>query len=310
MQPSTLYIRNAGFGDMLQQINLFFHLSDAYSFAPKIFLDEKRGRNSLSNHAFLDEIGYTSLVGPRPEVSVEKAGSLSEISVQVSDAYKFDANCYHNPELQKATVGRHRNFHPRLRELAREGRLYAEICKRKDPTHHITLHARRGDVTQIMTSDFPKVFDAALGAGKILHCRGLFDKETLNDAIPKGNRRRFADAPTHLHALNLIKEREGVDGHLLVSDGFTRISKKVVNMHSDVLADKSMTVDALEKELEQELQPLMDRADQMIIGEQDALFFETIFTSLASKIIISQSPGFLSSLSKLFELDIKFVVPK
>lgn len=51
----------------------------------------------------------------------------------------------------------------------------------------------------------------------------------------------------------------------------------------------------------------MEGASKTIIGETSPLFYETIFTSLAAKIIISQSAGFLE---ELFELGIQFICPE
>ncbi|MEP4038253.1 hypothetical protein [Pseudophaeobacter sp.] len=310
MLNSTLYILNSGFGDMLKQINIFFHLSDVYSFNPKVFIRQNNKRNTLKSHIFFDEIGFSSIIGPRPQTCVEEAASLSEISAEITEAYKFDASSYNNPGLEELVGGRDREIHPKLRALATQSNLCAEIVKRRDTTNRIALHVRRGDVAQINGDDFPSVFDIPAVAGRILHCRGLFHKETLCDELSYGNRRRFADTSTHLDTLNRLKEREGVDSHVLVSDGFTKISRQLVGMHPKLLLDSTLSVEALEAALVNELRPLMVGASQTVIGESNSTFYDTIFTALACRVVISQSAGFLMELSKLFELDIEFVTPE
>lgn len=310
MHRSTLYIRNAGFGDMLQQINIFFHLSDVFSFSPRVFLSRPQRRNSLNGYTFFDDIGYTSLFDPKPEISRERADSLSQISTIVEPAYRFDARCYNNPKLEEVLAEKEDQIHPRLRELASQSKMYSEVSKRKIAQNHIVLHVRRGDVAQVLADDFPGVFDPLTVAGKIIHCNGAFDEDGLKKALPLGNRRRFASTRSYLDALNMVKKREGVESHILVSDGFAKMSRVLVSKNPDFLVDRSVSADALEKELEEELRPLMCGARKCIIGENNASFYETVFAALSSKIIISQSAGFLRELSLLFDLDIEIVCPE
>lgn len=310
MSKSTLYVRHAGFGDMLKQINIFFHLSDAWSFTPQVVIPATDARNTLNSRTFFDEIGFSEIIDAAPAVPMGKSPSLSKMSSDLLPTYQFDAVCYNNPELEQIVGGRDRETHPKLRALATRSKLYGEIAKRKKDQTQIVLHVRRGDVAQINADDFPGVFDRAAVAGRILHSIGLFDKARLQTELPFSYRRRFVDTATYLDTLNQIKTREKIDDHILVSDGFTRPASFLIATHPELFLDKSLSADALATLLQQELQPLMEGASKTIIGETNPLFYETIFTSLAAKIIISQSAGFLEELSKLFELDIQFICPE
>lgn len=309
MMNSTLLIRKSGFGDMLKQINTFFHLSDIYSFNPKIFLPKKIKRNTLNSHVFFDEIGFSSIVETNSELSFDKAVSLSEISQKTSGTYIFDKICYNNSRIEEILDGRERKSHPRLCALAAQSKFYTEVIKRIISTNTITLHVRRGDVAQINADDFPGIFDKTTTGGRIVHCRGLFEKENLETQLPYGNRHRFADTHAHLEILNLTKDRLGIDNHILISDGFDRMSRILINMRPYLLHNENISFDTLKGALERDLHPLMDRAQKTIIGETNSLFYDTIFTALASKVIISQSAGFLRELSNLFDLDIEFISP-
>lgn len=309
MRQSTLYVRNAGFGDMLLQANIFFHLADVFEFEPKLFIKEKNRRNSLKNHEFFHQLGFKSIMVPRPATGPNKATNLSMITTDVVDTYTFDLNCYRSPNLKQALGGRHEVSHPKLRQLARDGRLFAEISKQKADTPGIAVHMRRGDVSQIHANDFPDLFDMTLAADKILHRRGVFTPSTLQTDVPWSDRRRFVDTPTHMNTLKLVKQREGATSHILVSDGFTKLAERIVQDNRDLLLDKDMTAESLEQALGKELGPLLDNASKVVLGETDQAFYETLQASLGADVIISASPGFLHHLAKLFDLDIRFVNP-
>lgn len=310
MTDSTLYIRPAGIGDMLKQINIFFHLSEAWSFNPKVCLPATDHRNSLNSHAFFEEIGFSEILDKAPKVPLGKSGSLTKISADVSPAYCFDAICYNNPELEEIVGGRDRAMHPKLRALALKSGLHATFAEHKNHKNHIVVHVRRGDVAQINAADYPGVFDETAVAGRVLHSLGLFNRARLFDEMPFGYNRRFVDVPTYLDKLSQIKKRDGVERHVLVSDGYIRTASPLVSNHPELFVDKNLSADALARLLQQELQPLTEGASKTIIGETNALFYETLFVSLSAKVIISQSAGFLEELAKLFELDIEFVCPE
>ena len=106
-----------------------------------------------------------------------------------------------------------------------------------------------------------------------------------------------------------MKVQERVDSHVLVSDGFARVSRRLVEVYPELLIDSTLSAGALETALEDELRPLMVGASLTIIGESNSTFYGTMFTALACRVIISQSAGFLMELSKRFEQDIEFVTP-
>lgn len=310
MPESTLFLRNAGFGDMLSQINTFFHLSDVHSFTPRICVRTDNRRNSTDTRDFLDRIGLSAILVAGSDAARDRAESLSRISSGISDAYSFDMGCYHDPGLKAALGKRTREIHPSLRRLAVRSDLFAEIAGRRGDGSPVTLHVRRGDVAQIAADDFPGIFDMAAASGKVLHCSGVFDRDALEDGIPSGNRMRFAGVGAYLAALDRAREQEGGGGHTLVSDGFTRISRIIVGRYPHLLRDRTLSAGDLEKALEGELLPLTGDADRVIVGENDATFHATICAALASRVIVSASPGFLRQLSGLFELDIRFIQPQ
>jgi hypothetical protein len=310
MKQSTLYVRNAGFGDMLKQVNSFFHLADAFGFDPRVFIPENNQRNSLGNHDFFHQLGFKSIMAPKPAIARKKATSLSMIDSDISDTYAFDLGCYNNPDIKRALGDRDKESHPKLRRLARNGRLFEEISIHKTGAGGIAVHVRRGDVSQIEANDFPDIFDMAVAADKILHRRGVFTPSTLQTDVPWSDRRRFVDTPTHLNVLNQVKQDVGTSSHILVSDGFTKLAERLVEDNRDLLIDKTMTAQALEQALGKELRPLLNGATKVILGETDHAFYETLRVTLGADVIISASPGFLRQLARLFDLDIRFVDPK
>lgn len=310
MRQSTLYVRNAGFGDMLVQVNMFFYLADAFDFEPRVFIKENNRRNSLGNRDFFRQIGFESIMAPRPARGPQKAPSLSTLATEFSDTYTFDLSCYHNPVLKEALEGKLKESHPKLTQLARDSHLFAEIAKRRTATGGIAVHMRRGDVSQIRADDFPDIFDMTLTAGKILHRRGAFTPASLEAEVPWSDRRRFVDTPTHVKTLERVQQEEGIASHILVSDGFTKLAARLVEDQPDLLRDRDMTAQALERALGRELHPLSTDACEVILGETDDAFYETLHATLGTDVIISASPGFLRELAKLFGLDIRFVTPK
>ncbi|MCD9146198.1 hypothetical protein [Pseudophaeobacter flagellatus] len=311
MPNSVLYVRNSGFGDMLRQINVFFHLADIYSFNPTICFPRNNNRNSLGNATLFKEVGFADITAHGPGLPREQVGSLADISSRVEGAYRFDARCYNSSDFARVLGERAQERHPKLRALALQSSLYAEIAKRQEGNkNRIVVHVRRGDVAQVCLREFTDIFDENSVAGKVLHCRGLFDAASLREDLPYSNRRRFASVPSYLQALNLAKEQQGAGSHVLISDGFSKIARVVGEQHADLLVDGSLSVGALEKAFENELRPLMLGASREIIGESSAAFLDVIYAALTARVIVSQSPGFLKELARLFELDIEFVYPE
>lgn len=295
---------------MLSQVNTFFHLADVFGFDPRVFIPENNRRNGLGNRDFFHQLGFKSIMAPKPAIARKQATSLSMIASDTSDTYAFDLGSYNNPDIKRALGDRGKEGHPKLRQLARNGRLFEEISKHKTGAGGIVVHVRRGDVAQIEANDFPDLFDMAVAADKILHRRGVFTYLTLQADVPWSARHRFVDTPTHLNVLNQVKQDVGISSHILVSDGFTKLAEQLVEGHRDLLIDKTMTAQALEQALGKELRPLLDGATKVILGETDHAFYETLHATLGADIIISASPGFLRQLARLFDLDIRFVDPK
>lgn len=310
MLKSTLYVSDAGFGTLLHQINAFFHLSDTFSFDPRVSLARVKKRNSLNSSEFFHEIGLSEVISQEIEEEQSESISLSRISSNFSEAYFFDSRCYKDSDLKRVLGGRLKRAHPKLCKLATQSNLYFKICNHSGVKSDIAVHVRRGDVAQIKADDFPDIFDLSVAAGKTFHWLGVFDKESLRSEIPEAYFNRFVSTRAHLEVLNLVKEQKSINAHTLVSDGFTKISQRIIARHPDLLLDRNISVQNLEKDLESELYPLSGGANETKIGECDSKFYDAVTSVLSSKIVISASPGFLWQLSRFFEFDTQFISPK
>lgn len=295
-----LVIRNAGFGDMIRQVDLFFKLSDFFEFEPKIHFSKTGKRNEICVIEFFKCIGFSEII--YPEKTIAEVG-LEKISSELENSYQFNMNCY-NKTFDKF-IANDNSFHKRLKRMAQSSSLYNQLNKIE--RDGIALHVRRGDVAQIPLNTFNKIFVNNGKENEVFHVRGVFTKQSIKQEISSGNYSRFASVDSYLKVLKNEMAKNNTHKYFLLSDGYTKIVHSLINKNKNILLDQNIDPIFLESELSKELDILKKDAAKVLIGEGDNLLYETILLILSSKVFISNSPGLFLCLIKLFELNIPIV---
>jgi hypothetical protein len=314
---AIMKLRQSGFGDMLSQINKFLWSCDYHNYTGKLYHNGENCRNELSVKQVFSFLNLSQDNLLSQHFNSQKTKSFSSFYSQeeiehydlTSPIYfEFDKTCYSFPEID-TIKNNYINPHPDLCDIFQESKLYDAVKRRrcKLTKKRICVHVRRGDVAQIPVSVIRPLIKDEIDSNQILHEQGVFDPDEIKTHLHESVYTRFRSVNSHMEVLDNLLEKYDEDFEIiLVSDGMTKLARGLKGKFNDMLINSSVSLRELERQLERELTPLIERSQFCIIGEKDNLW-NTLVESLCSDFIISKSPGFIGFSSKLCEFGTKVI---